>query len=259
MYGATTDKKKLKSSREKLNILYSKIPSTKGCLEHIAKPESDGGCGAWCCKTQNPQVLYSEFLNSWNHVSHSWTDEQIAVLIENCLRKYLFPNKDKGCVFLDKSKNLCSQHETRPFNCRTYGIIPEEEFKPRYERLKVIYPDARDQCNLVSTNNGHKVTTEDMDRWWLELNGIEYGIGIKKELVNDQPQGSYRTYHDHILIHVLGDAGMENLSQLRKTGQPQEKEHTIIRVMDALRKFKEKKSANTEGNDSSTKSEDTSK
>lgn len=239
MYGTTDNKRKLKEAKERLNILYSKIPDTKGCMQNN-RPESEGGCGSWCCKTQTPQVLYTEFLNTWKNITKDWDDSSFEKLIEKCLRKYLFPNKDKSCVFINMQTNKCLQHETRPFNCRIYGITPEEEFKPRYERLKVIYPDARDQCHLVSTIDGKTVTTRDTNNWWLEINAIEMSIGIKKETITDAPGGCYRTYHDHILIHILGDKGMEQLSLLREKGNPNEKEHTIIRVMKAVKLFREK-------------------
>jgi len=236
MYGATNNNKKLKESRERLNYLYSKIPDTQGCLSNISKSD---GCGAWCCKHQSPQVLYAEFLNSWKNIVSKWEDKSIQNLIEKCLRKYLFPNKNKSCVFIDMETNKCLQHETRPFNCRVYGITPEEEFKPRYERLKVIYPETRDQCNLVSTVDGSVVTTKNTNNWWLELNSIEMFIGIKKKDITDNPGGSYRTYHDHILVHIFGKEGMMKLSELREKGNNQEKEKTILNIMETMKSFKE--------------------
>lgn len=256
MYGSSANRKKMKESRERLDILYAKIPDTKGCLENNIKIEAEGGCGSWCCFLQTPQVLYTEFLNTWNNVSHNWNDIKFELLIERCLRKYLFPNKDKSCVFINKENSLCDQHTTRPLNCRIYGITPEEEFKPRYERLKVIYPEARNQCNLVSTVNGEKVTIKDTDNWWLELCSIEMSIGIKKELITDASGGSYRTYHDHILIHILGEAGMEKLSELRVKGSPNEKEHTIINIINAMKKFKESSRVKEKENASSSQGED---
>ena len=53
---------------------------------------------------------------------------------------------------------------------------------------------------------------------------------------------------------------MIQLSELRKNGSPNEKEHTIKRVMDALRKFKEKKvNGNSKENAPSEESKDTGK
>jgi Fe-S-cluster containining protein len=210
-------------------------------MEHIGKPESEGGCGAWCCRMQTPQVLYSEFLNTWKNVTSSFSDGDFESLIERCLRKYLYPNEDKGCVFLNKETNMCAQHETRPFNCRVYGITPEEEFKPRYERLKIIYPDIREQCNLVSTVDGRIVTKKDTDNWWLELKSIEMRMGVKPEFISDDDGGSYRTYHDHILVHLLGEENLCKLSEIRVSGSKIDKERVIQRMMSMLKNFKEQK------------------
>jgi Fe-S-cluster containining protein len=240
MYGVTSNKKHLKNARIRLNVLYNKIPSTKGCMEHISKSETEGGCNAWCCRQNNPQVLYVEFLNTWKNVSANWTDEQVLFLLEKCLRKYLFPEMDRGCVFLDKDKNICSQHETRPLSCRTYGIEPEEEFKPKYERLKIIYPETKYQCNLVKTENEEIVTKKNIDNWWLELCSIEMSIGINKENISDKFGGSYRTYNDHLLIHFFGEKVMEDLTTLRLDPLSSLKEATIKGILSSIKKFKER-------------------
>lgn len=247
--------KKIKQAKISLNVLYNKIPNTKGCLENIAKPHEQGGCGAWCCRLQTPQVLYSEFLNTWNYIVSSFSDLDFESLLERCLRKYLYPNDDKGCVFLNKETNKCSQHETRPFNCRIYGITPEEEFKPRYERLKVIYPDIKEQCNLVSTTDGRNVTKKDIDNWWLELKSIEIRMGIKNDLINDSFGGSYRTYHDHVLIHILGEQNLSNLSNIRMNGSKLDKERTIQKMMLVLKSFKESNRGKSKENEPSSESQ----
>jgi hypothetical protein len=128
---------------------------------------------AWCCALQTPQVLYCEFLHTWQYIIRNFTHLQISSLVEKCLRKYLYDNSEKACVFFDKDNKICSQHESRPYNCRIYGITPDEEFVPRYEKLKVIYPDIKPQCNLVSTVNGEAVSKKDIDNWWIELRSIE--------------------------------------------------------------------------------------
>ncbi len=222
--------KKIKQSLNRLESVYNKIPETKGCLENNKKSQQEGGCGSWCCWEQNPSVLYVEFLNTLKDIKQ-WSNKDFLNLVERCLYKYLFPNKDRSCVFLNKENNLCNNHQSRPFNCRSYGIIPEEEFKPRYERLKILYPEVKNQCNLVSTVDGSVVTKKHMDDWWVELNAIEMSIGIPKDNINDSPGGSYRTYHDHLLLHLLGEDGMEKLSVLRQTGTDSEKQFTINHII----------------------------
>tara|TARA_B100001778_G_scaffold334967_1_gene349838 strand:+ start:40437 stop:41192 length:756 start_codon:yes stop_codon:yes gene_type:complete len=251
MYGATTDKERIRNAIAVLDYAYSKIPDTKGCLEHINMPENEGGCGAWCCQVQNPSVLYIEFLNTWNYVTSNWSDQQIGNLIESSLRNYLFDKSVKGCVFFDHESKMCSQHETRPYNCRVYGIIPEEEFRPRYERLKVINPDVRDQCGLVETADGSEVTPKKTDSWWNQARQAEKAIGIKDELITDEPFGSYRTYHDHVLIHLFGEEHLEKLSTVRVHLGDEEKNRIIEQMMSAYYKLKEQL------NDESIESEDT--
>jgi Fe-S-cluster containining protein len=237
MYDAKTDAKTQRKVREDLKWLYSQIPETKGCMECINKPFKEGGCGAWCCELQTPQVLYCEFLNTWNYVLHNWTDKEITALIGRCLRSYLFGRREKGCVIWDKQTKLCMQHDTRPYNCRVYGITPDEEFKPRYERLKVIYPHTRPQCDKVSTVSGQPVTVADTTKWWGQLNGIEVQMGVDPKRVNDEPDGSYRTYHDHILLHILGKEGLTSLAQIRQEGDLITKENTYRNVMKAVENF----------------------
>lgn len=224
----------------KLEKLYNKIPGTKGCLESISKPKKDGGCGGWCCEFQNPQVLYVEFLYAWKHILNEWNVDNIIELIERSIRSYLSEMPTKGCVFFNKENKTCTVHSKRPYNCRIYGITPEEEFKPRYERLKVLYQDhpfavIRDQCDLVKTENGEKVTIEDTTNWWEEIVEIEKNMGIKEEEINDDDGGSYRTFHDHILLQICGDDIMEKLQNLRINGKFHEKEIAVKNLMVVFR------------------------
>lgn len=234
LYNATKDKKKLKEAQKRLHILYAKIPETRGCLENINK---ENGCKAWCCEEQTPQVLYVEFLNSWTYILKNFTTHQISALIESCLKKYLFAQENSACVFFDKNSRICAQHDSRPYNCRIYGITPDEEFKPRFERLRVIYPHIKNQCNLVETKSGEVVTKKDIDNWWAENKSIEMSIGIKNDTVHDSVGGSYRTYHDHILLHILGEEGLEYLTYYRLNGTNDEKDIVIAKTVENFIKY----------------------
>lgn len=235
MHGASKNKQTYEDSRKLLNYIYSKIPDTTGCLEHISKPESEGGCGAWCCREQNPQVLYVEFRNAWFHVTHTWKKPEFLALVERCLKAYLYEEHRRGCVFWDRDSKMCSIHEQRPFNCRVYGITPPEEFSPRYARLKVIYPDTRDQCNLVSTVDGSTVTKLDIDGWWKMMNNAERTIGIQAKKIHDDFGGTYRTFYEHILLETMGEEGMVMLSNTRAVGSDDEKKGIIEKAMNGLR------------------------
>lgn len=219
-YQKTVDKKAFRALRN----VYADIPETVGCMENIAK---EGGCGAWCCEHQSPSLFYSEFMYAWNQVE-KWPKQKLAELMLRCVRTYIYNSPTKGCVFWERESKLCQIHNNRPFNCRTYGQVPEEEFKPRYERLKVLYandPNAvvKDQCNLVKSEK--PITKQNIDDWFRELKFIEgRDVGINPALLNDRDGGSYRQFHDHIILKNSNDVFLLKLSQLRRSGSDEQKE-----------------------------------
>jgi len=202
-------------ARKAIRRLYGEIPETEGCLVNIAK---ENGCGSWCCEFQSPSLFYSEFLYAWKQVEEHWPKEKVIKLYLRCVESHLSKATTKGCVFWDRSTKLCGIHEQRPYNCRSYGQIPQEEFKPRYERLKILYENdptavVRDQCNLVTSPK--PPTKKDNDEWFKELHFIERDIGVHPSLMNDQNGGSYRQFHDHILLKTSSEAFLEKLKKLR--------------------------------------------
>lgn len=242
-------KNKIHAAFGKLKKIYKEIPSTKGCMDHINLPPEQGGCGGWCCQIQAPSLLYVEFLHAWNHILENWIDDDIVNLIEYSISYYIMNPVVKGCIMWDKETKLCRIHEHRPYACRCYGITPDEEFKPRYERLKILYQDTpgaviRDQCHLVKTEDGTKVTKYMMDDWWEKITQIEQDIGIKKEYIHDNIGGTYRMYHDHIVLQVCTDSLMKKLQFLRINGSQEEKQLAFKVIIKSFReKFKEIKNA----------------
>jgi Fe-S-cluster containining protein len=245
-------KEKKSITFRRLNRVYNKIPATKGCMENINK---EGGCNAWCCRLMTPQVLYSEFLNAWQHTISNFSLAEIIEVIEKAIRNYVAGNVIKGCIYFDTENNLCSIHERRPYNCRVYGITPKEEFKKRFEDTKKQFedvPDAdiREQCNLISTLSGKKVKTQDTDRWWRSLNKIEKTMGIPQEKINDDIGGSYRTYHDHVLLEIMPQ---DVLLELQKVRLMEDQEEKVLAVQAFMKEFKER----IYGTGETQKSEDT--
>jgi len=215
------------NSLNKLNKLYKKFPETTGCLEHILLPKDKGGCGGQCCEFLNPSVFYCEFLNSWNNVLETWNIDKIMTLIERALDNHMSLAFNKSCIFWDKKTKLCTQHKHRPANCYFYGITPEEEFNQRIVRLRVIHKDdisavIKDQCNLVKTEDGKIVKSDQMNEWFEELKTIEESIGIDKKFIHDGEYGTYRTFHDHIMIYLFSDEVLKKLSLIKESGDEQE-------------------------------------
>jgi hypothetical protein len=187
---------------------------------------------------------------------------KIIKLIENALRNYMSNNLANGCIFFDKGKYTCEIHEVRGYNCHLYAQIPDEEFKPRYEELKVLYrkqfQPIMDQCKVPTTCNfttsnvkistersevenansvkhfpekSQKVYVSDTTSWWNELKGIEQEMGIDGKFINDDFDGTYRSYHDHLLEYILPENILGDLSQVRENSTQEDKELTVVSIL----------------------------
>jgi len=230
---------KVKNSFADLHNLYNSIPATKGCLENIKSGEC---CGGWCCKIQTPQLLYCEFLLIWNYISRNKTDDEICELFRRCMLNATKNVISKGCVFFDGKEKLCKIHKVRPFNCRVYGITPEEEFNDRYERLKeecknIPGVKIEKQCTLVSTEDNSEVTIDDANKWWESLNEIEKSIGVKEEFITDALGGSYRTPHDHILLYNMPNNILSGISGIRLYDSYVDKANAIDNIIQKMKEF----------------------
>ena len=221
-----------------LENFYKKLPETSGCLENINK---ENGCGGWCCKFQSPQVLNVEFINTWNFVLNNFSEEEVVELLEKSIRNYLSNEFSKGCVFWNKETKLCKIHVARPFNCYLYGITPKEEFTERYIRMKKEHKNElgaviRQQCDLVSTVNCGMPTIEETEKLWKELIEIEKNIGVDENLIHDGDGGTYRTYHDYILIKLLPVNSLSDMTTLRLYGTMEEKEQFVCNFISSFKK-----------------------
>jgi len=242
---------KTKKAFLKLQDIYSTIPETKGCLEHIKKMEivkQEGGddqgyyCGGWCCQIQTPQLLYSEFLLLWDFVSKNWDDEELCDLFEKCMRNAINDLPSKGCVFFDEKESKCKVHGVRPYNCRIYGITPDEEFNPRYERLKKEYQTIlgaviKPQCELVSTIDDSEITTKNTDDWWNEIAAVERMLGIPMDRVTDEMGGTYRSTHDHILLYNMPENVLNALAGIQLYSDHLDKIKAVSEIMSNLRNY----------------------
>jgi Fe-S-cluster containining protein len=218
-----------------LKRLYASIPETEGCSENLAK--GDDGCKAWCCSSQNPQLTSTEFQYAWTEVENSWSEDNRIALLKRCIENYLSNAVTKGCVFWNRETRFCNIHRRRPFNCRIYAQTPDEEFKPRFEKLKILYPDSdiKDQCNLCQTK-GKKPTVQDTDDWFKEVKWIEMSAGVHPQNINSGQNGTYLTFHDHILLSLCGASLLMEMTKMKLKGTDEQKVAFVERITKTMRK-----------------------
>ncbi len=224
---------RLKGVIEDLEGAYGDLPDTIGCMESISSKDS---CEAWCCREQNPSVWFVEFLNTLENYIFKMDVDDFSSLIKLCLKKYLLIDKSNGCVFWNADTRKCKTHTTRPVNCYFYGVTPDEEFQPRYERLKVLNNNVKPQCDLIKLKNGNKfLTKKEIDFSFDSIRELEKKIGVPDHFLNDNPGGSYRSFHEHALIWILGEKEMCDLSIVRSSYSMIQKKQLINNICDCLR------------------------
>jgi Fe-S-cluster containining protein len=211
-YGISTLDANIRAPIVSLNVLYDQMPETYGCEKCH---EVNGADAIWCCRELHPSMYYVEFLNIWQEVQ-KWNKDKRADVIVRSIRNHLIGEVEKGCIFWSGE---CLVYERRPLSCRIYGVIPEQSWNARIDTLKKRYGEdynPRPQCNLVSVK-GDVITKDQEDKWFKHTRNCELRIGMSPESVNahDDPQGSYRTFHDHILLELFDEEFLTKLSMIR--------------------------------------------
>lgn len=207
-----------------LNVLYNGMPATSGC--ETCK-DVNGDNAFWCCKTQNPSLYYVEFLQVLKKIGE-WKNDKKVDLILRAVKNYLDNGLSKGCVFFDGE---CTIYSDRPFACRMYGVISEENWNKRWETLKKRQGDsfeAQPQCSLVSSEE--EITPEMEGKWFLHARKSEERIGIASDAIDrhDLAGGSYRTFHDHLLLEFFGEDLLSVLTHAKMTDSTKEEVDLLI-------------------------------
>ena len=225
-YGVPTTNDNIQAPLISLEVLYERMPRTLGC-EQCEQHNKDNAM--WCCRTINPSMYYVEFLHVWSEVQ-KWGSKKRLPIILKAIKTYLNNKDSKGCIFYN---NGCQVYNQRPFNCRLYGVISDASWDKRTKLLKEQYKDYEisaeferklTQCDLVHNSDGTKsVSGKEEQRWFEHTASCESRIGVKPDTIleHDGPKGSYRTFHDHIMLEFIDTAALSQLTKV-KTALPSE-------------------------------------
>lgn len=207
-----------------LKVFYDGMPKTTGCEKC---QEINGENVHWCCLTQSPSMYYVEFLYVWKEALKQEVDERINLILR-CIRNYLDSNLNKGCVFYN---NGCSCYEQRPFSCRMYGVVPSENWDSRWERIKKEQGDAFNaspQCDLVRADK--KISAKEENMWFAHTTECESRLGVSQRCIDlhDEQDGSYRTFHDHVLLELFDEDFLSQITKVRLTKPSQEEINEFV-------------------------------
>jgi Fe-S-cluster containining protein len=229
-YGIDTRDNNIRGPIVSLGILYNEMPETQGCENCQKANDADA---IWCCRSLNPSMYYIEFLKVWEEVE-KWDKDKRAEIVIRSIRNHLITELDKGCIFW---KDHCLVYDNRPFACRMYAVIPQESWDSRLANLKGRYGkdyETRPQCDLVSTKDEKPITKDQEDKWFKHTIRCESRIGVPKGIIkaHDDPQGCYRTFHDHVLLELFDEGFLTQLSELRLQNPSLERIEDFLEVLE---------------------------
>lgn len=227
-YGVDTSESNTLGPLMSLNILYNEMPATTGCGD-CAKINGEDNKD-WCCRKHNPSMYYCEFLKVFKLFT-TWSKSKRTEFILRAVKNYLSNSLSKGCIFY---KDGCQCYSARPLSCRLYGVIPQESWDRRHKILQDRYGDQFQpvqQCSLVKSKT--PVTVEMEHKWFLHTKKCEERLGVVPNAISlhDSGGGSYRTFHDHLLIELFPDSILSHLTKIRLTNPTEEQIDSAINAI----------------------------
>lgn len=229
-YNCNLSETNLLTPMVKLEVLYESIPGTIGCEKCS---DINGDRKDWCCKEQSPSLFYSEFIYIWREVERHWSKRKKLDLIIRAIRNYLANITNKGCIFYDSG---CQTYKQRPLACRLYGVMPKESWEEREKRIRNIFGEdvkISPQCSLVSVNREIPISLEEENKWFLKTREAEQSLGVDSHtiMLHDNPGGSYRTFHDHLLMELFSLNFLSMLTQIKMTNPSKEDVESTLQYL----------------------------
>ena len=216
---------KSKSSKKSKDIPFrskSKPVSLKTKLKEIyttvnLETTCQGSCA--CCRVAMPGLQYSEFLQMLNEIWNKESiDYKIGIICTSI--EYFFKNDFKiwgmeslvkPCMFIEDGK--CKNYDSRPLNCRLYGLWPEDEYNSRVDKFEKAYEGLltreelplNTQCpNVKRVDDSIELTTEVIESLYAKLDRLDLRMQrfTESQIKNKE---NYRTFHDWFLFIFFGE------------------------------------------------------
>jgi len=180
-----------------------------------------------CCRVAMPQIHFSEFsqlINEiWDTTSRSEKIEMICTSIEyffrNQFEKWGMESLVKPCILLSK-EGRCVRYESRPLNCRIYGLWPKDDYKDRVDKFEQAYEGLlkreelplNTQCpNVKRVDESVPITSELLDKLFAQLDELDKKVGNFTD-AQVQHKENYRTFSDFLLWKIFGEEWLIKLT-----------------------------------------------
>jgi len=227
------------SLADKLNQVYSSVNLETTC---------DGRCE--CCKVAMPQVNYCEFLQlmyeAWNNETRGGKIDLICKSIEyfmhNEFEKFKMKTLIKPCMLLTE-EGQCRYYESRPLNCRLYGLWPEDTYNERVDKFTKAYEGLLErseiplntQCPYVKRKDESEPLTMDViNGLFAKLDSLDT---LTKKFTDNQIQNkeNYRAFHDWLLWTIFGEDWLSTMTSFVLAADADAIDDLIEQVKKAVR------------------------
>ena len=182
-----------------------------------------------CCNVAMPGMSYAEFSQIVTEIWDKESNETKIDIICKCIeyffhyefKKFGMETMIKPCMLLDEN-GKCGYYESRPLNCRLYGLWPEQVYKSRVDKFEKAYEgllERKDiplntQCPYVKRVDSSQELTEDIIEELFEaLDNLDSKVGNFSKAQIKQGENR-RTFHDWILLKIWGENGLSGLTTL---------------------------------------------
>jgi len=180
-----------------------------------------------CCKVACPSMNfceYSQLINEvWKTTNKSEKIELICKSVEyffyNQFEKFGMKTLIKPCMLLSK-EGKCKWYDSRPLNCRLYGLWPITLYRERVDKFEKAYSGLlsreqlplNTQCPYVKRKDeSQPLTKEIIEELFTQLDMLDTKIGNFSEIQMKQKE-NYRTFHDWLLLKIFGESKLADLT-----------------------------------------------
>lgn len=195
------------------NDLFNKLENAYSLL-----PETSCTSCATCCNWGSPPAFFIEYLNMYRFVRDK-RKEDWSELIRKCTEYFYLELVDANqkCPFLGEDKR-CSIYDVRPFSCRSYGLLSQEDFSYGDRGLKLLAKKLKEQydvimpqeivdyelpwCDKVTSTHGTYMEKSTLAGLAAQIGTLDYTF-FPQKLVDDE--GTLVPYPVHLANTVLGD------------------------------------------------------
>ncbi|MDO7787025.1 YkgJ family cysteine cluster protein [Desulforamulus aquiferis] len=188
-----------------LQSIYNNLPETtcEGC--------------ATCCKWGSPPAFFIEYLNMYKYLRDNMKDKYKEILEKSTEYFYLeLVDASQACPFLNE-ENKCSVYSVRPFTCRSFGLLSQQDFEIGDRSLRSLAEKYWEEynikisdelvnselawCGKVASSQGAHIEKSILAGLAAQISTIDYKF-FPQDLVDQE--GTLLPYPTHMMNTVLG-------------------------------------------------------